>query len=122
METDAERRPSDGSESKGPIMVPRSRGARTSQTLPRSREPLWSRVTIFGRRRLCPCGERKEGPQGRKGVRNSLALCEHGTVISPLEGHCRYSMLSYNHRHMDQYIKKITQTYPSLIELIFEEN
>ena len=44
--------------------------------------------TISGRRTSGPCGGRKEGPQGRKGVRKTLAsawsLRECGTRISTL--------------------------------------
>ena len=43
------------------------------------------KVTISGRRTSGPRGGRKEGPQGRKGVHEPLALREHGTIISPLK-------------------------------------
>ena len=80
-------------------MVPRRRNTRTTQTLPHSHEPVlvlrqvfvsWpitalaaaSRVNIFERRTSGPCGGRKEGPQGRYGFVNPLALRQRGTIIS----------------------------------------
>ena len=41
------------------------------------------KVTFFGRRTSGPRGGRKEGPRGRKGVRNPFVLRERGTIISP---------------------------------------
>ena len=88
----------------------------TTQTLRRSREPLWfwvwvmvrvlvsgpitalaaaspqRKVTIFGRCTSGPCGGLKEGAQGRGASVTPLALRERGTMISPL----RRSLVSHS--------------------------
>ena len=84
-------------------MVPRSRNATTTQTLPRRPEPLWflrgllvsgpitalaaasprRKVTISGRSTSGSYGGREEGPRGRKGSVSPLVLGERGTMISP---------------------------------------
>ena len=82
-------------------MVPRRRGnTMTMQTLRRICEPVLvvgrvlmsghitalaaalprSKVIILGRRTSDPCGGRKEGPQGRNGSVNPLALRRRGTI------------------------------------------
>ena len=42
------------------------------------------KVTISGRRTSDPRGGRKEGPQGRQGSVTPVALCQRGTITSPL--------------------------------------
>ena len=44
------------------------------------------KVNIFGRRTSGPRGGRKEGPQGRKGSVNPLALHRRGTITKPSVG------------------------------------
>ena len=41
------------------------------------------KVTISGRRTSGRCGGRKEGPQGRNGSVNPLALLQRGTITEP---------------------------------------
>ena len=86
-------------------MVPRRRNARATQTLQHSREPESGlgrvyvsgpitalaaalhrrKVRIYGRRTTSgPRGGRKEGPQGRNGSVNPLALRRRETITEPL--------------------------------------
>ena len=48
---------------------------------PRSKDTLFERCTSG------PCGGHKEGPQGRNGSVNPLAVRQHGTITKPLQAH-----------------------------------
>jgi hypothetical protein len=82
-------------QTEGSVMVPRRRNAMTTQTLRRSRGPVsvLRRVLVsgpitaltakIGRRTSGPCGGGKEGPQGRNGSVDPLALRRSGTITKP---------------------------------------
>ena len=75
----------DGVKVKGSVMFGRQRNAMTRQSLRHSREPVLVLCWVLGGGRCTsgPCGGRKEGPQGRNGSVNPLALRRRGTIIKP---------------------------------------
>ena len=128
-------------------MVPRRHNVRTAQTLRCSSEPvlvmrqvlLSEPITALAaaspqrkvtrrlqkRRTSGPCGGRKEGPQGRNGSVNPLALRQCGTIIQeresskdPLIKEAQINLLPFKLNTSDLFHRDIQKHIPISIMII----